>query len=112
MPKYRVLEKSLIGATIVEAGDEVEYDGLPSGNLEPLCDEGRARAEEAKAVSRASLDQLIRDYQPPTGSDPAAFAASVGKAIADALATVGVKPKAKPKAEDPASPPEDPVGLV
>lgn len=86
MPKYRVLEKSLIGNAIFEAGAEVEYDGLPSGNLEPLCDNGRAKAAEAAAASKASIDQLIRDYQPPTGIDPEKFAASIARAVAEAIA--------------------------
>lgn len=93
MPKYRVLEKSLIGNQIVEAGEEVEYDGLPSGNLEPLCDEGRAKAEEAKLASRKSLDQLISDYKPPSGTDPVAFAGAIAKAITDAMAANAGKGK-------------------
>lgn len=36
MPRYRVKEKSFINNTIVEAGEEIEYDGEASDNLEPL----------------------------------------------------------------------------
>lgn len=95
MPKYRVLEKSLIGNSIFEAGAEVDYDGLPSGNLEPLDDAGRAKAAEAMAASRAGIDQLIRDYQPPTGIDPEKFAASIARAVAEAIADNSRAGKAK-----------------
>jgi hypothetical protein len=33
--KYKVLEKSFIHNTVVEAGEVVEYDGTPGPNLEP-----------------------------------------------------------------------------
>lgn len=85
MPRYRVLEKSLIGNQIFEPGTEVDYDGLPSGNLEPLDDAGRAKALEAVAASKASLDKMIQDYQPPTGIDPEKFAASIAKAVSMAI---------------------------
>ena len=34
MARYRVLEKSFINNSVVEAGAEVEYDGEPSSTLE------------------------------------------------------------------------------
>src|SRR5437868_13768488 len=47
--KYRLKEKSLIGNDLHEAGTTISYAGLPAENLEPLCDEGRARAAEYAA---------------------------------------------------------------
>lgn len=49
MAKYRVLEKSFINNTIVEAGEIVEYEGRASGNLElieeaPAKPKGKAKA--------------------------------------------------------------------
>lgn len=100
MPKYRVLEKSVIGNTIFEEGAEVEYDGLPSFNLEPLDDAGRAKAAEAAIASRTSMEQLIKDYQPATGMNPDAFAAAIANAMKDILAAnESKKSRATPKAE-------------
>lgn len=36
MPRYRVLEKSFIGNRLVHAGEEIDYEGEASSNLEPL----------------------------------------------------------------------------
>lgn len=36
MPRYRVLEKSFIGNRLVQAGEEIDYEGEASSNLEPL----------------------------------------------------------------------------
>lgn len=92
MPKYRVLEKSLIGNSIVEAGEEVDYDGLPSANLEPLDDEGRAKFEEAKQVAAANQARLIAD----TGAADPTTAAKLTDAVNLLVETLtaGKKPKA------------------
>ena len=37
MPRYRVLEKSFIGNRLVQAGEEIDYEGEASSNLEPLA---------------------------------------------------------------------------
>lgn len=71
MAKYRVLEKSFIGNAIREAGDIVEYDGLVSGNLEPIDEEGRevaALSDEADAVSLENLAQAAKGVIAPTGT--------------------------------------------
>jgi hypothetical protein len=49
--EYIVLEKSLIGNEIFEAGTTVKYDGLPAENLQPTCDEG---APGIRNTSRAT----------------------------------------------------------
>ena len=36
MPRYRVLEKSFIGNRLVQTGEEIDYEGEASSNLEPL----------------------------------------------------------------------------
>jgi hypothetical protein len=59
MPKYLVLEKSLIGNEIFEAGAVVEYDGFPSENLEPTCDEGRAKRAEYEASNKARVALMM-----------------------------------------------------
>lgn len=86
MPKYKVLEKSLIGNQIYEAGEIAEYDGLPSENLEALDDEGRAKKEEYEASNQVRVQRLIE--QNPSGvGDPAAFLAAFVKIQAEASAT-------------------------
>lgn len=102
MPKYRVLEKSYIGTKVVEPGDEIDYDGLPAENLEPLDDEGRAKYQEYLASNAARVGKMVEQFKDPAAggiADPAAFfkalqeqtheemAAMVAKGIADALAT-------------------------
>lgn len=66
--KYLVKEKSLIGNEIHEAGAVAEYDGLPAENLEPLCDEGRARYQEYLASNAARVERMMAEH-PPTGLD-------------------------------------------
>jgi len=78
IPKYRVLEKSLIGNTIHEEGAIVEYDGLPAENLEPLCDAGRAKYQEYLVSNEARIKRMHAEY-------PEELAEQVGKIILDAL---------------------------
>jgi len=85
MPKYRVLAESFIDNHRRMPGAEIEFAGLPSDNLEPVDDEGKARAAEAKAVRRQGLEQMVADFKPVAGVDPAAFASAVAKAVADAI---------------------------
>lgn len=87
MPKYKVLEKSLIGNEIFEAGQIAEYDGLPSENLEALDDEGRAKKEEYVRSNKERVATLIE--QNPSGvGDPAAFLAAFVKIQQEASATL------------------------
>ncbi len=55
MAKYRVKEKSFIGNVLVEAGTEIEFEGVPSGNLEPLDGAGKKAVSCAKDADRESL---------------------------------------------------------
>lgn len=81
--KYLVKEKSLIGNQLYEAGATVDYDGLPADNLEPLCDEGRARAAEYEQSNADRVKTMIASNQESAVGDPATFA----KQFAEALAT-------------------------
>lgn len=48
MARYRVLEKSFINNSVVDAGTEVEYDGEPGFNLELIKpDKKSAKKDEA-----------------------------------------------------------------
>lgn len=75
MPKYRVKEKSLVGNTLHEAGDIVEYDGLPAENLEPMCEEGEAKYQEYLASNRERVAKLNEQYSESAVGDPTLFAA-------------------------------------
>lgn len=81
--KYRVKEKSLIGNAIHEAGAEVEYDGLPADNLEPLCDIGRERAAEYVESNKVRVATMIAANQESAVGDPTKFAEQFAKALAE-----------------------------
>ncbi len=76
MPKYRVLEQSFIDAKVMFPGEEIEYDGLPAENLEPLDDEGKAKYQEYLVTNAARVTKMIeQNRDSPTGgiADTAAF---------------------------------------
>jgi hypothetical protein len=89
--KYTVLERSLIGNEIVEAGAVVEYDGLPAENLAPMCDVGRARYQEYLETNKARVAKMMADNADSGLGDPAAFAAAVAKAVAEANAEAAAR---------------------
>lgn len=91
MPRYRVLEKSLIGNSIVEEGVEVDYDGLPSANLHPLDNEGRAKAEEAKQVAATNQARMIAE----TGAADPTTTARLNVAIESLVDSLGAGKKHK-----------------
>jgi hypothetical protein len=53
MAKYRVLSKSFINNTIVEAGEVVEYTGKPGSNMELVEDEKPVAKAKGKAKDAA-----------------------------------------------------------
>lgn len=89
--KYTVLEKSLVGNEIFEAGQTCSYAGLPAENLAPLCDEGRARYQEYLESNRVRAAQMRVEFADSAVGDQAAFGAAVAKAIAEANAASDVK---------------------
>jgi hypothetical protein len=66
MAKYRVLTKSYINSTIVEAGAIVEYDGKPGSNLELV------EAAELKAEVKADAKGKVKGKAPVAPDDAAA----------------------------------------
>lgn len=89
--KYTVLEKSLIGNEMFEAGQTCLYDGLPAENLAPLCDEGRARYQEYLDSNRERAAKQRTEFADSAVGDQAAFGAAVAKAIAEANAAADLK---------------------
>lgn len=59
--------------TIYQPGDEVDYDGLPGDNLEPTCDEGRAKREEADALLAQQRAEATMNRNAETAALAAAF---------------------------------------
>ena len=59
MARYKVKSKSFIDDRIVEAGTEIEFDGEPGENLEPVDDAAKA-AVEAAAERRAAKAEAIK----------------------------------------------------
>ncbi len=77
---YTVMEKSLVGNEIFEAGQSCQYDGLPSSNLQPTCDIGRARAQEYIESNAARVKAMIdQNKEDASGLDPQAFMANMLK---------------------------------
>lgn len=115
--EYTVLEKSLVGNEIHEAGAVVKYDGLPAENLQPMCDEGRSRYQEYLASNVERVAKMKEQNSEPGVGDPAAFIAAFRKelaeqqanqaqVIADAIAAAFAKfmaPAAKGKKSEDAS---------
>jgi hypothetical protein len=76
MPRYRVNTKSFIANNLVEEGAEIEYDGIPGSNLDPLdkAAENAIRAARTKqprgGKGEATLLRTGRDLNSPfSGSD-------------------------------------------
>lgn len=92
MTKYILTERALIGNDIKEAGDEIEYDGLPSANMLPIDAEG-----EAKRKAAAEYDAKGRFVNPPPIERADAVAA---EEAAKRVKAAVLKAKAKAKAGD------------
>lgn len=88
IPKYVVLEKSLIGNEIHEVGAVVEYDGLPSANLQPTCELGEQRAAEYIKSNAERVRKMQSEFSESAVGDPAVFAAAMAKANAEMMASL------------------------
>lgn len=77
--KYLVKERSLIGNELFEAGAIADYDGLPAENLEPQCEEGRARAEEYRTSNDKRVSLMMANHKESAVGDPAQFLANFAK---------------------------------
>ena len=67
MPRYRLLDMSFIGDRLWQPEEEIDYDGLPGGNLLPLDAAARkaAKAAEAMAIAQdASADPEGEEASP------------------------------------------------
>ena len=89
--KYIVKEKSLIGNEIFEAGAEVELpEGCyPAGNLEPICERGKALQDryfnEVLPAMHAKQRAQYGDGNGMVG-DMSVLSGLIAKAVAQALA--------------------------
>lgn len=82
MPRYKVLEKSLLNNRMYEAGEEVEYEGEVSGNLEPLDDAGRAMRAQYEASNKQRIATMLQDAK-DSPNDGAVNPATIIKQMAD-----------------------------
>lgn len=81
---YTVVERSLVGNKIYEAGETALYDGLPAENLAPTCDVGKARYQEYLDTNKARVAKMIE----MNAADASGLgdAATFGKMFLEALA--------------------------
>jgi len=84
--RYRVLELSFIDSRLVQPGEEIEYDGHPGDNLQPLNDAAEQALDYYVNVAEPErIRKLIEANSTPGTSafaDPAAFAEALAKATA------------------------------
>lgn len=87
MAKYRVLTKSFIGNSLVEEGAVIDYDGVPSDNLEAM---DKPAATAVAQASTANLDSIVRQKAAAAGAEPDQVdtAAATSAAAAAAAATL------------------------
>jgi hypothetical protein len=58
MPKYRLLSAAVIDGALIEAGREVEFDGVPGRHMQPLDEAAKKR----EVPGPAPLDPLYLAY--------------------------------------------------
>ena len=93
MPRFRVARQSFIGGRVYERGEEVDYDGLPSDNLEPLDDEGRqARANAEREFAKQAEERALAAN--PSAAAWAAAADRRVQGVSEARPTAEAKPTA------------------
>jgi len=67
MARYLVNELSFIDNRLVDVGAEIEFNGVPAGNLTPLDAEGEAAAAE---FAQANADSADRQALAAKGGEP------------------------------------------
>ncbi len=70
MAKYRVLQKSFIGNSMVEEGAVIEYDGIPHDNLEPIDKAAKAAVKESE---KSDVDDVERLKLAAAGGEPSSL---------------------------------------
>lgn len=87
MAKYRVLTKSFIGNTIVEEGTVIDFDGVPSDNLEPMDKAAESAAEQS---ATANTESMARQKAAVAGADPDEINLVAATSAAAAAATAAL----------------------
>lgn len=68
MAKYEAKYRSFIGGSVIEAGEQVEYDGIPGSNLIPLDDAAKAavkKRDDDKARAKAAPQPATLPHRDP-----------------------------------------------
>lgn len=82
MPRYRVLEKSFLNNRIHEEGAEVEFDGNPGSNLEPLDAAARKAVAEYAAAKKARNAKLATETPDSTHANLGELLGEMSKQLA------------------------------
>jgi hypothetical protein len=108
MPRYRCVKPFLLQTkvdgkavppTLYQIGAEVEFDGLPSSNLEPLDKAGEEMRGKAEAEFAAQRRRAVLNATDSTRAMSEAIAEQISSAIAAALGGGTIKPAKAPRAE-------------
>lgn len=105
MPKYRCIRPFLLQGKdangvpypvrTIATGEVVEYDGLPSDNLEPVDKAGEKRREEAEEVFAAQRRKAALNASQQNVGLASAIAEMVAAAVAEAM-----KPARRAKSDE------------
>ena len=72
MSRYRVKELSFIGNSLRHPGEEVDYDGEPGANLEPIDKPAEISTKKSKDVPKVVADLVtqVRQHAATRGVTP------------------------------------------
>jgi hypothetical protein len=92
MAKYRVLTTSFINNALVHEGTVVDFDGVPSSNLEPMDRPAETATEQSASANTDSAARMVAAAAGagPDQVDLAAAASAAAAAAAAAFATSGL----------------------
>ena len=74
LPRYRVLERSYIGLSLIEPGIEIVFDHDPGENLEPLNEAAHTRRQAYHTRLADEAKERGEKFRPPVGPNSPSFA--------------------------------------
>lgn len=89
MPTYTVARRTWLSdeCRFVEVGSELEYEGVPGANLNPVDAEARKRKDQAERVSAAAKTAADAAAVNQQAANTSVIAAAVAEALRQVLGT-------------------------